>query len=139
MERPTTQSPLQLQAFCAVQLLSLTGGGGEGWKTKAVRYKTLVVDQYSRGGRGIKAETEGLGQNEETQTTVSQGCRQGRESCVGKRGFGRDRIEWVFPRETCRTSNMMDDVPSFPQVLTSSVYKDHDSYALMTFVEVGKS
>lgn len=34
---------------------------------------------------------------------------------------------------------MVNDVPSFPQVLTSSVYKDHDSYALMTFVEVGKS
>lgn len=115
VERSTTQSPLQLQAFCAVWLLSL---GEE--KHTAVRQRNLVVHQNLHGEGGIDvAEAGGLGQNEETKITILRGCRQGRGSCVRRRGFGQDRVGWIFLRDICGTSNMVGDVTPSPQALTS--------------------
>lgn len=118
VERSTTQSPLQLQAFCTVWLLSL---GEE--KHTAVRERNLVHQNLHGGGEIDVAEAGRLGQNEETKITVLRGCRQGKGSCVRRRGFGQDRVGWISLRDSCGTTNMVGDVTPFPQTLTSQSTK----------------
>lgn len=68
VERPTTQSPLQLQAFCAVWLLSLMEEKDTGTE---VGEGQLVTTIHTWGrDRGSWEEAEGLGQSEGTKATV---------------------------------------------------------------------
>lgn len=73
------------------------------------------------------ADAEGLGQTEETKITVLQDWRQERGSCVRRKGFGLDRVGWIFLRDICGTNNMVGDVTPFPQALT--IYKDDEIHA----------
>lgn len=60
--------------------------------------KACCTAEFKEWGVIEEAGAEGLGQNEGTETTVSQGCREERGSYAGGRGFGRDKTGWVFPK-----------------------------------------
>lgn len=68
VERPTTQSPLQLQAFCAVWLLSLMEEKDTGTEVGEGQLFT-TIHTWGRD-RGSWEEAEGLGQSEGTKATV---------------------------------------------------------------------
>lgn len=81
VEHPTTQPPLQLQAFCEVWLLSLR----EEKDTDSETGKACCSPPFTCGGGTEVAE--GVGQREGTKARIPQGCRQGGRSCVGRRGL----------------------------------------------------
>lgn len=87
VEHPTTQSPLQLQAFCTVQLLHL----GMEKDTDHETEKAYCTSESTWWGRVEMAEAEGLGQNEGTETSFPGLERE--ERVRGKRVWkGQDRM-----------------------------------------------
>lgn len=87
VEHPTTQSPLQLQAFCAVQLFHLGTEKDTGHEME----KAYCTSESTWWGRVEMAEAEGLGQNEDTKTSFPGLERE--ERVRGKRVWkGQDRM-----------------------------------------------